>query len=60
MAESVPACGKTPSAQTHRRTAVRASEKVTVALSAQLTEPTRLAAGRAWNRAATTVYRPTR
>ena len=49
---------KSPSAQTHRRTAVRASENVTVSFPAHATDPTRFASGSASYKAATTAYSP--
>jgi hypothetical protein len=60
MAPSTPACGKTPSAQIHRRTAVTASENVTASFPGHDTDPVRLASGSAWYRAATTEYNPNR
>ena len=60
MAASAFACGKTPSTQTRRRTAVRASENVTVSFPGHITRPARLPSGSRWYRTATTEYSPNR
>src|SRR5262249_17063434 len=59
-AEAPSACRKTTSDHSHRRTAVKASENVTVAFPGQLTPPRRFAAGNAAYSSVTTVYRPNR
>ena len=59
-AAASPARGKTASSHSRRRTAHRASENVTVAFPGHATAPARFAAGRAWNRIATTEYDPSR
>ncbi len=43
-----PACGKTASSHSHRRTAHRASENVTVALPGHDTAPIRFDSGSTW------------
>ena len=53
-------CGKTPSDHSQRRTAARASEKVTPPLPGHATDPWRWPGGSAAYSSATTVYRPNR
>src|SRR5262245_52097048 len=55
-----PACGKIASAHSHRRTAQRASPNVNPDLPGHATAPVRFDSGNAWNRRATTEYRPNR
>lgn len=55
-----PACGRSASSQSHRRTAHSASEKVWTVFPGHSTAPVRVDAGSAWNRSAPTVYNPSR
>lgn len=56
MPATLPACGKTAPDHSHRRTADKASEKVTPSLPGQRTAPNRCQGGKAWYSRATTVY----
>lgn len=60
MAPSNSACGKSPSTQIQRWSAVRASENVTVSFPAHATDPTRFPPGSAWYRTVTVAYNPSR